>query len=177
MIATPDDLREWLLAVRNGCPAYFIADISGPAGSERVAIPLQDLSTETIVKSMVAFVVPGTDLSQGRPPSDLGPKLLGWLQISGQRGFEPNRRTLRALQLSATCQAEGRGFGLRLLQKLKRVVKREFGLVYGVDGRNAVTGRASRYKDIGYSPEALRLLQEGWTWNGASERIVFEPVS
>lgn len=111
--------------------------------------------------------------------NDIKPRDWGWIDVRPGTLFEAQKR-----RLLLTSEVHGEDFAhepvhpARFVEWLKRNLRKEKVLTFGVAGRNRVTGGQSIYRDIGYTQEALRLHKQGVEWAQLeSGRVTFDPLT
>lgn len=116
-------------------------------------------------------------LSPGQWSPNPRPRDLGWLHI--RPGELLSQGDARILTLSYVAGEDRKSLNLRpsrWTQALRRRLAKTFG--FGAEGKNTKFGGSHVYKDIGYSPGALELYEEGVQWKQFPDgNVEFNPAS
>lgn len=122
------------------------------------------------------FLFPSESRGEAGQDETPRPRERGWVDVApGQLVGSDSGRILTLSTLQAEDRADLPFKPAAWIRKLRRKLSNSF--VFGVRGTNVVFGGSHDYRDIGYSPKALELYQEGVLWKQfPSDNSEFAPL-
>jgi hypothetical protein len=174
LLCAPPELTVWLEA----CMERFdlVPLLFSTSTSPGIIQPEGSLPADGELSRVV--LLPRADAPAGTVPAGQVRSLeRGWLEVRpGAHLQHPDGGVLLVSEFLAPTRPASPNTPVAWLRWLKRRVRAD-GVRVGVRGRDVRHGGESTYRDIRYSPGALRLLGSGVTWRPISHgNVIFEPL-
>lgn len=167
-----DELRRWLRALGEKWRFDFLHFDST---SQPVLIGASELSIDE--RTLRVFGFPSSAAHPVEKLNEVKARDWGWIDIRpGGLRATGNDRTLLVSEIHAEDFPEDPVHPARFVQWLKKELRRNHEIEYGVSGKNQVTGGSATYRDLAYSRGAVLMLQGGALWKqDPRDRVLFAP--
>ena len=171
-----EELQEW---TRLLCGRWELACLSFDGRSEQGRWSLSPAEIAVAEATRSLFLCPVDQVrTEVSAMNSVRPRDWGWIDIRPggvlRSGPKP---TLLMSELHGEDFDREVVHPARFVSWLRKTLTKQGSITFGVRGRNTSTGGEEHYRDLAFTPGALRLRQKGCEWaqfpNG---RVIFEPA-